>query len=225
MKTERVAPGVVRLALMPLDAFNAYVIGDVLLDSGGRMGGKRLVAALSGLDLRGHALTHAHFDHQGSSHLVCEQFGLPLWCGAGDQAAVESGDLTQILPGPDSWVGRWSRFLAGPAHPVARPLEEGDEVGGFRVIETPGHTPGHLAFWRERDRVLILGDVLFHRNRMTLRAGLTEPFAFATFDPAMNRTSARKLAALDPAVVCFGHGAPLRSRQRFADFVSALPHS
>ena len=223
MKTEQVAPGVVRLALMPLDSFNAYVIGDVLVDSGGRMAGKRLVAALSGMKITGHVLTHAHFDHQGSSHLVCQHFGIPLWCGAGDRAAVETGDQARILPRPDSWQARLSQLAAGPAHPVARTLGNGDEVGGFAVIETPGHTPGHLAFWRASDRVLVLGDVLFHRNPMTLRKGLAEPFAWATFDQAMNRTSARRLAALEPAVVCFGHGAPLRNPRRFAEFISTLP--
>jgi glyoxylase-like metal-dependent hydrolase (beta-lactamase superfamily II) len=223
MKTEQVAPGVVRLALMPLDSFNAYILGDVLVDAGGRMAGKRLVAALSGMKIIGHVLTHAHFDHQGSSHVVCQHFGIPLWCGSGDRAAVESGDLTQVLPNPDSWLARGSQLLAGPAHPVERSLTDGDEIGGFAVIETPGHTPGHLAFWRESDRVLILGDVLFHRNPATLRRGLSEPFTFATINPEMNRMSARKLAALEPAVVCFGHGMPLHDTRRFVEFVSTLP--
>lgn len=212
----------VRLALMPLDSFNAYVLGDVLVDSGGRMAGKRLVAALSGMKITGHVLTHAHFDHQGSSHLVCEHFGIPLWCGEGDRQAIETGDLTRIMPHPNSWLARASQCFAGSAHPVARSLGDGDEVGGFAVIETPGHTPGHLALWRASDRVLILGDVLFHRNPMTLRKGLAEPFAWATFDAVMNRTSARKLAALEPAVVCFGHGAPLRDARQFAKFVWGL---
>lgn len=42
-------------------------------------------------------------------------------------------------------------------------------------------------------------------------------------DPARNRQSARKLAALEPALVCFGHGPPLRDTQRFVEFVAALP--
>ena len=105
---------------------------------------------------------------------------------------------------------------------MARSLREGDEVGGFVVIETPGHTPGHLALWRASDGVLVLGDVLFHRNPMTMRSGLREPFGFATVDLGMNRASARKLAALEPAVVCFGHGEPLRDTKRFAEFVSTL---
>jgi hypothetical protein len=43
---------------------------------------------------------------------------------------------------------------------VSRTLREGDPVGGFEVLEVPGHSPGALAFWRERDRVLVCGDVL-----------------------------------------------------------------
>ena len=58
---------------------------------------------------------------------------------------------------------------------MAQVLGDGDTVSDFAVVETPGHTPGHLAFWRERDRVLVLGDVLFHLNPITLRAGLPNP--------------------------------------------------
>ncbi len=46
-------------------------------------------------------------------------------------------------------------------------------------IVAPGHTPGHLAFWRESDRALVLGDVLFNMNLMTLRPGLRRPFRAA----------------------------------------------
>jgi glyoxylase-like metal-dependent hydrolase (beta-lactamase superfamily II) len=65
--------------------------------------------------------------------------------------------------------------------------------------------------------------VLFHRNPLTMRSGLAEPPEFVAFDPRMNRAAARKLAALKPAVVCFGHGEPLRDPDRFAEFVRALP--
>jgi len=82
---------------------------------------------------------------------------------------------------------------------VAGTLAEGDEIGGLKVIEAPGHTPGHLAFWEERTRVLILGDVLFHMQPLTLRTVLTEPFRFASVGRASNLASARKLAALEPA--------------------------
>jgi len=225
MKKELVAPGLWRLAPVPPDIVNVYVAGDVLIDSGGRLGARRLVTALRDHDLSAHALTHAHFDHQGASHHICEAFGIPLWCGLGDRQAMESGDPTSILPDPEAWIARLSRSLGGPPHPVARVLEAGDRFGEFTVLETPGHTPGHLAFWRQRDRVLILGDVAFNRDPVSLRRGLREPFDFATWDRAENQKSARTLAALDPEIVCFGHGEPLNDGGRFREFVSSLDDS
>ena len=53
--------------------------------------------------------------------------------------------------------------------------------------------------------------------------GLHEPLKIVTVDPARNRESARKLAALEPALVVFGHGPPFRDTRRFVEFVEALP--
>ena len=218
-----VVTGVWRFPLAPLDAVNVYLLGDVLLDAGGRLAGHRILRALAGRRVVAHAVTHAHFDHQGSSHTLCERLGIPLWCGEGDRAALASGNLRRSLPRPDGWMGWLHQQLAGPAHPVSRVLRDGDDIGGFAVVETPGHTPGHLAFWRARDRALVLGDVVFHRNPVSLQLALQEPFRFATVNPGLNRQSARKLAALEPAVICFGHGPPLMDGERFARFVAGLP--
>jgi len=223
LKTEHVAPGVVRVAVAPFDAVNVYIIDDVLVDSGGRLVGKRLLSILSGRIIRTHVLTHGHFDHQGSSHYICEYLGIPLWCGEGDRHAVESGNQAELLSNTRGYMVWLAQRLAGPPHQVSRSLKEGDVIGSFQVLETPGHTPGHLAFWRETDRILIIGDILFHRNPVTFRPGLSEPFRFATFDMAVNRNSARRLAALNPTLVCFGHGEPLRNGEQFREFVSTLP--
>jgi glyoxylase-like metal-dependent hydrolase (beta-lactamase superfamily II) len=223
MLIEAVATDLWRIAVLEPDLVNVYLAGDVLIDSGGRFAEKKLLRTLEGRTVRAHAITHAHFDHQGCSHAVCERFGVPLWCGEGDRAAVESGDLGLVLPPGRPMLAWLQRTLAGPRHPVARALVQGEEVGGFTVLETPGHTPGHLAFWRARDRVLILGDVLFNRNPVTRRRGLSEPFRWATFDRTANLDAARRLALLMPSVVCFGHGAPLRNAGAFRVFASTLP--
>lgn len=221
---EEVAPDLLRFSFGPVrDGVNIYLLGDVLVDSGPGWQGRKLLHALAGRSVRAHAITHAHFDHVGSSHLVADGLGVPVWCGDGDRAAVESGDAASVLPEPGGNVLRFARLFASAPHDVSRDLREGDDVGGFRVIETPGHTPGHLAFWRAADRALVLGDVAFNRNPVTLRRGLTEPFAMFTWSPEANRRSARKLAALEPEVVCFGHGAPLRDAAAFQRFVAALP--
>jgi hypothetical protein len=52
--------------------------------------------------------------------------------------------------------------------------------------------------------------------------GLHEPKPALTPDPERNRESARKLAALEPELVGFGHGAPLRDPRRLKEFVDGL---
>jgi glyoxylase-like metal-dependent hydrolase (beta-lactamase superfamily II) len=139
---------------------------------------------------------------------VCETLGIPLWCSALEADNMESGDLLPLvrdLPGYRDGV----RSLLGPPHPVARRLSEGDEVGGFVVVETPGHTPGHISFWRETDGVLIAGDVLKSWDFVTGETGLSEPRDEFTLDPTSNRHSILKLAQLEPRLICVGHGAPV----------------
>jgi hydroxyacylglutathione hydrolase len=207
----------------PPNAINVYLVGDVLIDAATRQGEQRIMREIAGRELSAHALTHAHPDHQGSSHAICERLHIPLWCGRGDVPAMETPSGVSGSQTP-SWLNRLQRrFWTGPPHPVARALVEGDEVAGFTVLESPGHSRGHVAYWRESDGVLILGDVLNNVNVRTGIPGLHEPPAIFTPDPARNRSSARRLAELRPRLTCFGHGAPLRDPGRLADFVARLP--
>jgi glyoxylase-like metal-dependent hydrolase (beta-lactamase superfamily II) len=206
----------------PPNAINVYLAGDVLIDAATRQGEGRIVRQIAGRKITAHALTHAHPDHQGSSHAICERLGIPLWCGREDVHAMETpgGVKNSQAPG---WLNRMqARWWTGPPHPVARALQEGDEVAGFKVLEVPGHSPGHVAYWRESDRVLILGDVLNNMNVMLGTPGLHEPPRIFTPDPARNRESARRLAELEPALACFGHGPPLRDPGKIRGFVAGL---
>lgn len=207
------APGVWQLSGFPPNNVNVYVLGDVLLDAGLAIDRARIMRQIAGHTITANALTHAHFDHYGSSHAICEQLGIPLWCGAGDVDAVEAGKM----------VFRGRMVPAAKAHPVARALKEGDEVAGFRVLDTPGHTPGHVSYWRETDRVLVCGDVMWGYNPFLLLGGIMEPWPLVSTDPARNRESARRLAALEPELVCFGHGPPVRDPARFVAAVERLP--
>jgi glyoxylase-like metal-dependent hydrolase (beta-lactamase superfamily II) len=80
-----------------------------------------------------------------------------------------------------------------------------------------------VSFWRESDRVLVLGDVLNNMDVLTAIPGLHEPKPYLTPDPAKNRRSIRKLAALRPALVLFGHGAPLRDTAELEAFAERMP--
>ncbi|HEV3122850.1 MAG TPA: MBL fold metallo-hydrolase [Isosphaeraceae bacterium] len=216
---KRLAEDVYQLPGLPPNAINVYQIGGVLVDSGTRFRAARLLRQLRGRALKAHALTHAHPDHQGSTHAICSALGLELWCGAADADAVEDPRL--ILERlPRHWLNRSiGGIMTGPAHPVSRRLREGDQVEGFTVLETPGHSRGHISYWRSSDRVLIVGDVLAYYPFI----GLHEPPRIFSPDPAQNRQSARRLAALEPALMCFGHGPPLRDTEKFVRFVNGLP--
>jgi hydroxyacylglutathione hydrolase len=202
-----VADNVYLLRGRPPNLINVYLAGDVLVDAGTPGARKRILRQLAGREVTTHVVTHAHPDHFGSSHAICEQLKIPLWTGERDADALESG---RPVPAPGRVPALMARAKMPPGHPVARRLREGDEVGDFVVLDAPGHSPGHIALWRESDRTLICGDVFFN---------LTKPGAppsFLTVDPERNRTSMRRLAALRPAVALFGHGAPLRDPDRLA---------
>ncbi len=159
---QQLAEGVWQLKGFPPNNINVYVLGDVLIDAGGALDRRRILKQTASHTLTAHALTHAHFDHYGSSHAICTKLGIPLWCGADDVEAVEAGKM----------VGLGGRMLpAARKHPVARALKEGDEVAGFTVLDTPGHSPGHVSYWRESDRTLVCGDVMWGYNPFTLRGG------------------------------------------------------
>jgi hydroxyacylglutathione hydrolase len=217
---KQLAPDLWMLSGFPPNAINMYLMGDVLVDAGTRHSGRRIFRQIDGRPVRTHALTHAHPDHQGASKEVCERLGIELWCGDQDAEAMETGNLRQ----KDHRINRIiTKAWGGPPYPVARRLHEGDEVAGFRVLDTPGHSRGHVAYWRESDRVLIAGDVLNNMNVLTGIPGLHEPRVEFTNDPPLNRESARRLASLEPALVCFGHGPPLRDTRKLVEFAAGLP--
>ena len=214
------APGVWQLSGFPRHAFNVYLVEDVLIDAGTRLAKRRIFRQLEGRRLSLVALTHCHADHQGCAKIVCDQFGVPLACHEADVAVME-GRAPMV---PRTFLVRMGeRYLAGPPFRVGRVLRDGDEVAGFRVIHAPGHTPGHVIFFRESDRVAIAGDVLANIHFLTGRPGLREPPHFFSVAPEENRRSARLLASLRPSLVCFGHGRPLRDVKQLEMLVDRLP--
>ncbi len=219
---KQLADGLYQLSGFPPNGINVYLMGDVIVDAATRHAGRRILRQVRGHEVSAHALTHVHSDHQGASKAICDALGVPLWVGEADVAAMEDGDIRSRQP--DHWVNRIvDRMWTGPPRKVDRALREGDEVAGFRVLEVPGHSAGHVAYWRESDRALVLGDVLNGMHLLTGITGLHEPPRIFTPDPARNRESARRLAALEPALACFGHGPPVRDTNKFVDFVHALP--
>jgi hydroxyacylglutathione hydrolase len=218
-----VAPGIHQLCGFPKYGINWYLAGDVLIDAGGKPDRKRILKQLSGRKVTAHALTHAHPDHQGASHAVCTELGIPFLVPEKDVAAAENPDLIGERQ-PNHWLPKLMQAMfAGPGHAVDQTLHEGDEVGGFTVLDTPGHSAGHVVFWRESDRVLIAGDVVNTMHPFTMKRGVREPLDVFTPDVAENRRSIKRIAELEPALLLVGHGPPVRDPQKLKDLAARLP--
>lgn len=104
--------------------------------------------------------THGHFDHLFGAHHIYESYGVKLqiakdeeeiYATANLQAASFMGNALPVEPCP---VGRW--------------LHEGDEITigqtRWRVIATPGHTPGGICLYCPTEKVLLSGDSLFRHE-------------------------------------------------------------
>jgi hydroxyacylglutathione hydrolase len=220
---KELAPDVWMLDGFPPYAVNTYVIGDVLIDAGGKPDKRKIIKQLRGRGITAHALTHAHPDHQGSSHAVCEEFGIPFWVHEDDVEVAENPELILTRQPPKPLNRLMYAMFAGPAHPVDRALKEGDEIAGFQVLHTPGHAKGHISLWRESDRVLIAGDTLNTMHPFLMKRGLREPLEVFTPDVPENRRSIKRQAELEPALLLVGHGPPLRDPGELSRLAASLP--
>ena len=91
-----------------------------------------------------------------------------------------------------------------PPVAVQETLSDGESVGPFRVIATPGHTAGHVSLlWQERG-LLFAGDAAANLTGVGPHP--------AADDPAQARDSFRGLAERDFESAVFGHGRTVRSR-------------
>ncbi len=219
-----IAPRLYRLAgLLGVNAYlwrpddGADAEGPILFDCGYPWSGRELAAGLEGLGcrpahIRAIAVTHADFDHIGRL--------APLAAAAGAEVLAHEQEAPRItastwrrLPGSgrslDPLVLAAPFFYRQwPPRPVrvTRPLRDGEEIGGGWVaVHTPGHTPGHTAYFRPASRTLIAGDALGSVRRGQVRL----PKRVYADDWSAALASVHKLAALEPEIICFGHGPEL----------------
>jgi len=224
-----IADGVWGLRLLMV---NVYLIREggrwILVDAGlpfTRGFIKRWVRRLMGPDRHPEAivLTHGHFDHVGALPGLAEEWNTPVWAHQLEQPFL-TGE--RPYPDPDPTVGRGVMSLLSPLYPKGpidlggrqRVLAGDGSVAGLREwqwVATPGHAPGHVSFFRERDRVLIAGDA-FNTTRqeslfsvMTQRFWLEGPPAYFTPDWVSAGESVACLARLQPRVAAVGHGRAL----------------
>jgi hydroxyacylglutathione hydrolase len=142
---------------------NCYIVGceetreGAVIDPGGDP--ERILAEVEahGLTIKYVLNTHAHFDHTDANGALVEATGATLALHPGDRRLLE-------MSGGAALFG----LEAEPSPPPTLALHDGDELAmgklRFRVLHTPGHTPGHVCFYEPDEGVLFDGDVLFYRG-------------------------------------------------------------
>ena len=168
-------------------------------------------------------LTHGHFDHVGAIIDLVKHWKIPVYAHE-----LEIPYLTgkKSYPEPDTTVEGGMVAKMSFIFPN-EPINLGDNVRqlpsdgtihhmpDFKWIHTPGHTPGHVSLFREKDRTLIAGDAFttvkqeYLYNVLTQKQEISGPPRYLTTDWKAAKESVIKLQALKPAVAVTGHGLPM----------------
>lgn len=232
MRVDAISEGVYRIWL---SWSNAYVLTEdvraTVLDTGVSGDRDDLLRALNEIGVDRAAitevlLTHGHCDHVGNAAMLAESVPASPGCPPIRPnvyiSAIEAPYVTGEIP---TYAARGMRVLWRPVmswvmyHFEARfpaanfqpdtLLNDGDVLdvpgGPLRVVASPGHSPGHVSFFRERDRLLFSGDAIMNINHRG-KVGLTVPLAIFSEDIRVARDSARRLTELDPTALLSGHG-------------------
>ncbi len=176
-------------------------------------------------DIKHIAITHAHRALLGGLAKIQQASGAPVYAHEWE-ADIVSGDRRQqcntlkpmrpYILWPAQIASRVGR--PAPPCPVDHLIGDGDQVGPLRVVATPGHTPGHLAFYWPERKALFASDALVNWPEF----GPGWDFFMLNFK--QNDQSLVKMAELDVDVLGVGHGDPIPSGggQRLRELVSSL---
>ncbi|MCW3091594.1 MAG: beta-lactamase-like protein [Ferruginibacter sp.] len=168
-------------------------------------------------------LTHGHFDHVGGITKLLEEWDVPVFAHP-----LEVPYLTgeRDYPEPDTSVegGLLAKISSVYPHKsinistALSPLPADGSVPfmpGWKWLHTPGHSPGHVSFFRESDKVLIAGDAFITVRADSLYKVLMQkeevngPPRYLTTDWQLAWESVKKLDALKPGIAITGHGTPM----------------
>ncbi|MEF2964260.1 MBL fold metallo-hydrolase [Paenibacillus sp. M1] len=187
-------------------------------------------------------LTHGHFDHVGNVIELADHWGIPVYAHV-DEFPYLTG--LKDYPEGDPSVGGGLMAGVAPAYPNRAidlkerlsPLQDDGLVPGardWRWVATPGHSPGHISLFRDRDRTLIAGDAFITVKQESALAVMQQskelhgPPMYFTPDWGRAEESVKALAALDPETAVTGHGQPMSGEElrgglkRLADHFNEL---
>lgn len=224
---QEIAPGIALISTLIANAYlagteDSWVLVDACTPGHENLIRRAAVARFGGSPPHAILLTHGHFDHAGSAAALADLWRVPIYAHPLELPFLTGrskyppfnlnspGFFTRIARFfPTSTVDLATRVTALDPHQAIPGLP------GWTAIETPGHTPGHVAFFRSGDRVLLAGDAVTTMDldsfpgTITRRKRVCRPPVPATADWASARQSVELLATFRPSLIAAGHGRPI----------------
>jgi glyoxylase-like metal-dependent hydrolase (beta-lactamase superfamily II) len=153
-------------------------------------------------------ITHSDFDHVGGLAALKKATGARVYASPVEAQALSEGHTSRPVK-PRRLITRLLFGLMGGLFKPARIqvdelLTDGQilpVLGGLRVIETLGHTPGHISLFSASTGILFSGDSI-----VSGEAGLRGSSGANNWDQAKSDESVRKQATLGARILCSGHG-------------------
>ncbi|HEX7620152.1 MAG TPA: MBL fold metallo-hydrolase [Anaerolineales bacterium] len=204
--------------LVPGVVANPYILVDAdgltIIDTGLPRSERKILAYAASLGKSAHdvkriLLTHADLDHVGALAALHKLTGARTYASRIEADAIAAGRPSRQIKSTGFSARRLMFALLRPFMKVApfqvdEILADGQvlpALAGLRVIDTSGHTPGHISFFSPAAGILFCGDSL-----VTDDAGIHGSRPGLTWDDAKARQAETKQAALGAKIVCSGHG-------------------
>lgn len=168
-------------------------------------------------------LTHGHFDHVGAIIELIKYWKVPVYAHELELPFL-TGKMSYPKPDPTvegGMVAKMSPFFPNEPINLGNAVERLPSNGtvphlpDFKWVHTPGHTPGHISLFRDKDKALIVGDAFVTVKQESLYKVFTQkqeisgPPRYFTPDWKAAKESVIKLTALKPSVAITGHGLPM----------------
>ena len=215
---EPVADGVWRVRGGVPRAMNVYLVEDdgggvTVFDAGIKGMGPAIAAAATALGgINRVVLGHSHVDHRGAA----PELRAPVFCHADDRAQAEGDgglsyvDYDKLRAYARPFYRRILHVWDGGPVTVAGTIAEGDDVSGFRAVHIPGHSPGMIALYRERDGLMLASDLVYTLDVQTSRPSAPQlPLDAFNLDSELARASVRKVVEIGPSALWPGHAEPV----------------